>query len=324
MPTILALFDDLRPAHLAELLPAGWRFVTKAEALAKGEVDVMVLDGRHNSDRDLYDVRAGLKSRIDCPQLTNKVELHELVAGEDITPCAWTITRWNNGGARIVDHRPHMWRPEGGWKGQGIAVVTDQDELDARRRDLDDDDRAVLTEYITHPLLLEGRKLNVRLYLIVATHRRGAAVLKRGLIGVGRSPYQRARWTDMRVHDSRTLIHADYRFPEDYPGDAAAFYARALALFDEVVRRARPHAKAYPESKHGFEVLGCDLMVDAQTDQVYLIEVNHKPGHEQLNPRNQDALSRVVCEGIVQFALALPTRAPPGYDRVGVVDSAEK
>lgn len=329
MPTILALFDDLNPEDLSRLLPPEWRFVTVDQVLQAGRVDVLVLDGRHNSDKRLYGIKTGLKSRVVCPQLTNKIELHELVQGEEITPSSWTITRWDAGGARIADHRPHMWRPEGGWKGKGVAVITTQEELDRRRRNLEgydleeeeDYDRAVLSEYITHPLLLDGRKLNVRLYLIVATHRRGAALLHRGLIGVAKDPYVCGKFDNMRIHDSRTLIHRDYRFPDDYPGGALAaadFFEQAKDLFGEVVRRAS--IRSYDESAHGFEVLGCDLMVDVRNaPRVYLIEINHKPGHQQLDPRNQQWLSRVVTEGMVQFGMGIST---PGishqYARVGM------
>lgn len=325
MPSILILFQDLNPDHLASLLPHGWRFLSLEEAMRAGWADVIVLDGRFNSDKRLYTIKSALKSRIYCPQLTNKVELHELVRGNEITPPSWTISRWDTQGFTMQDHRPHIWRPEHGWKGQGVQVITTQEELDRLRMGLDDDlnedeSRAVLSEYITHPLLLEGRKLNVRLYLIVATHRRGAALLKRGLIGVGREPYVCGKFENMAIHDSRTLVHRDYRFPDDFPGGADAanqFFKQAEEIFDDVIQRVAP--KSYGESKYGFEVLGCDLMMDVEASRVRLIEMNHKPGHQQLLPQNQEWLSRVVCEGIAQFALSLPTPSVAHqYTRVGI------
>lgn len=328
MPTIHVAVEDLNPWHLARFLdPTKWCYLSRSDVLTRGQVDVLVLDGRYNWDRELGEVKTSLKSRINCKCLTNKVLLHEMLRNTGTTPESWTITRWSDEGVYVDPAKKYMWRPQGGWKGQGIGVVTSKQDLDERRCDLDDaqDDangRAVLSEYIEHPLLLEGRKMSVRLYCIVATHRRGAALLKRGLLGVAREPYVQGKWDRMEVHDARTLIHRDYRFPEDFPGGEKAaqlFWCKAKCVFDEVMRLGRHQARTYRESKQGFEVLGCDLMVDARTNDVYLIEMNHKPGHKQLDPAMQDRLSSVVMAGVAQFVLDVATPGvDPVYERVGV------
>eukprot|EP00038_Savillea_parva_P031735 m.89953 g.89953 ORF g.89953 m.89953 type:complete len:154 (+) comp9833_c0_seq3:762-1223(+) len=129
------------------------------------------------------------------------------------------------------------------------------------------------------------------------------------MIGVAPSPYVKGAWGDMTVHDSRTLKIKDYRFPRDYPGgpDAAeTFLGRAADVLTEVSRHTLHKVKSYSESDDGFELLGCDFMVDASTGRVWLIEINFKPGHQQLAPHEQDSLSQVVLSGIVHYVLRYP------------------
>jgi hypothetical protein len=63
---------------------------------------------------------------------------------------------------------------------------------------------------------------------------------------------------------------------------------------------------SYSESDNAFEMLGCDFMVDAATGKVWLIEINFKPGHQQLAQAEQDTLSMVVLSGIHQYVLGYP------------------
>lgn len=53
-------------------------------------------------------------------------------------------------------------------------------------------------------------------------------------------------------------------------------------------------------------MLGCDFMVDADTGRVWLIEINFKPGHQQLVSHEQDSLSMVVLGGIYEYVLGYP------------------
>jgi len=333
--TILALLDeDLRPEYLSRLLsPAEWRFTSRDAVIAAGRVDVLILGGRYRDDPELRDVEVGLRSCVGCAVLGDKTRLHELLHHTGATPESWTITRWDTKGVWVDG--PHMWRPEGRRYGRGIAIITTQEELDTRRRndlesdgpgscDLDGPDepdvsRAVLTTYIEQPLLLENHKMVVRLYCIVASHRRGAALVRRGVIGTARKPYQRGRWDDMDIHDARTLVHRDHRFPDGYPADAKTFWAKAVGVFDETIRRARPQIVACPHSKQGFEVLACDLMVDAETDDVYLLEMNRGAGHRQINAELHRWVSEGVLTSVAQFAMGLRTRGvPDAYVRVGL------
>jgi hypothetical protein len=89
------------------------------------------VDGKHNFDKRLYNLRSGLKSRIDAARITNKVDLHahlRVHAPELVPPC-WIVSAQSLGGAVVADGDPHMWRPEGGWKGDGVIVITSQKQL---------------------------------------------------------------------------------------------------------------------------------------------------------------------------------------------------
>lgn len=57
------------------------------------KVDLIVVDGKHNGDKRLYDLRCGLKSRIDANIITNKIDLHALLktCAPEIIPSCWVI-----------------------------------------------------------------------------------------------------------------------------------------------------------------------------------------------------------------------------------------
>lgn len=95
---------------------------------------------------------------------------------------------------------PHIWRPEGGWKGDGVMVITSQEQLLKAQDSLRPKyargrvPRAVLSRYLENPLILDDRKLNVRLYYVLVVEGQGdqkrtrAALLREGMIGVAPKP----------------------------------------------------------------------------------------------------------------------------------------
>ena len=131
--------------------------------------------------------------------ITDKIKLHAHLSqhAPNLIPSCWIITRDSLGGAQLAEGQPHIWRPEFGWKGDGVVVITSQQQLIRAQRQLfprgtrgRKPTAAVVSTYLDNPLLLDGRKLNVRLYFVVVVEggRARAAVLRNGMIGVAPSP----------------------------------------------------------------------------------------------------------------------------------------
>lgn len=323
--TVLAMFEDLREERLKAMLePGRWRFVSVEEAVRTRYVDLVIVDGKHNYDRRLYHIKSRLKSRVDAELIANKLELHMHLAKFPDTRgliCESQLVTVDDAApqVRVVDGEPWIWRPEGGWGGDGCAVYCTQEQVDAAQQALREaaaaqrraPRRALLSRYIEDPLLVKGLKMNIRLYYVVvveADGRRRAGLSREGMIGSSRKPYINSResYGDMSIHDSRTLMKEDLNFPRDYPGDAEVFLDKASRVLASVSRHTLAHVKGYSESQVGFEVFGLDLMEDT-AGRVYLIEINHKPGHKRIDEGAEwDWLSDVVFRGVCEFVLGQP------------------
>lgn len=329
--TVLAMLEHMRVHHLEQMLvPFGWEFVSCEEAFASRRVDLVVLDGVHNSDNHVWKIRSRMKSRIDAEIITNKVELHLLLTrmAPHIIPETYLATSkgfdaavWGSDAAHGGGGAPWIWRPEGKFEGEGIFIFRSRQEADvglAALKPTDSQDRqdrrprrAILSRYIQNPVLYHGRKVHLRLYFIVVCERGGvrAAVLRDGRVGTAGGAYRTGEYGDMQIHDSGCRVE-DLRFPGDYPEcegqpSAAQVFSKSCDIFTEVMRHTHTSVKSYSESDEGFEVLGADLMVDTD-GRVWLIEINYKPGHRGSTAEYQDWLSTTVLTGITRFALKVP------------------
>lgn len=72
------------------------------------KVDLIVVDGNHNADKRLYNLRCGSKSRIDANVITNKIELHLLLreCAPELIPQCWIVTKQGLGGAQVSANLP--------------------------------------------------------------------------------------------------------------------------------------------------------------------------------------------------------------------------
>jgi hypothetical protein len=164
--------------------------------------------------------------------------------------------------------------------GKDIFIVTDNAGLDRAQRALRRYPSAVACDYIDNPLLWEGRKFHLRMYLLIVA---GPVVSfsydfwGRGKVLTAAKPYTPGRnFGDKGIHDT----HADSTprnlwFPEDYPlgkERAAVVLEKMKKIASAVAEVMRGKAKPYDESDNAFEVFGCDFLV-TRDENVILLEV---------------------------------------------------
>jgi hypothetical protein len=215
---------------------------------------------------------------------------------------------------RLPDQGVWIWRPEGGWSGKGVVVVPDQRSLDrAWEQHVRSGKRALLSRYITDPMLMPGGfKFHVRLHLLVVVTPQGkrVALYRRGEIVRSGQPFVLQEYGLDKIHDTHMRYNQPRAFPEDFPGGeeaAAAFHTRVHGIFQRVCALALPNVRSYAESDGGFEIYGCDLMLDRE-GRIYLIEVNLKPLflHPHGEPDRVVRLSRHLFGGLAEYVLNDP------------------
>ena len=329
-PTFLVLTTQLDGDVLEEVLStAGWRDISVREAQRNG-VDCFVVGGQYNSDRRLWKIRAGVKSRLQIPMLTNKALLHETLiadpARRDFVCETHIVPAESASPPKIPGPGVWIWRPGDGWSGKGIYVFSTQDELDKIWRQYAAAPRApaLISKYIENPLLIdidgEGHKMHLRLYFLVAVIPKGveapegrrAALISEGVIINAIKPYEAADFQNKDIHDTHADGSRGNRFPHDYPGGpdkAAAMFDKAAEMMGSVAELALPTAAPYGESKGGFEILAVDFMVD-EGDRLWLIEINDRVGFDGL-PEASDGTdlrsrrSRFIFQSVAEFVLGV-------------------
>lgn len=149
----------------------------------------------------------------------------------------------------------------------------------------------VVQRYVDRPLLFRGRKLQLRLYVVV-TGDLSVWVYRHGLIQVCNKPFVGAEEEgelaaadfDSEVHITNVCRNKDNAalFLAEQPTDVAVRYpvvfAHAKRVLADMVRAARPYL-ARQRSAHHFEYMGVDFIADAETGYSWLIECNLPPNN---------------------------------------------
>ena len=147
---------------------------------------------------------------------------------------------------------------------------------------------AVASEYITNPLLIDGKKFHLRILFLLS--------VISGITKCSVFPIYRVRTAEHLYKNDDYLndkIHLTgghhttqlYHFPEDFKkyGYDIDTIEKNLNACNKTIAMAMTMAnvKNYPESYAGYHLYGADIMI---TDDYhpYLLEINSKPGYTQM------------------------------------------
>ena len=184
-------------------------------------------------------------------------------------------------------NKVYIIRPTGpkAFAGKNIFVVTNDKELEEARIELlKKFSNVIVSEYIQNPLLYEGRKFHLRMYILINSDATWS-FWERGKAMTAKLPYIKDDWTNKEIHDSHgETTPTDIYFPEDIlPKDKYKHvYQQMHIILSAVAKIIKPHVKCYEESKYCCEVFGIDFML---TDDytVKLIEINAEAGYGAKN-----------------------------------------
>lgn len=309
--TYLYVGDQLEDADVARYLP-GWRRITH---ITPGmHVDLIIGAGAAMASGKLYSVGATMKHRLQIKDLTDKVLLHEHLAklAPDTIPATFHIEPTST----IPDGSAWIIRAGWGYDGQAVRIATTTAEMRAICQEFDEKNPKrnrkattgiVATQYIRNPLLLNGRKFNVRVMMVAVVHSPAAVarglprkviyMLRKSNITTAVLPYVDSDFTNPDIHITHSAKPTDpvrYYFDEGYPGDANAAMDRMQALLSKAVSPLLDRVECFPESPAGYEILGADIVFD-DTERPYLIEINDIPGIAWL---------KLIGKGVAEYSTA--------------------
>jgi hypothetical protein len=219
----------------------------------------------------------------------------------------------------------YIMKPNAGCQGKGIVITRDPLEAVA------EPEAFVVQEYIMNPLLIEGKKFDLRVYILVTSVRHFSAfIFNDGLVRMCAEPYVKPNDENMAntcVHLTNYAVNKhsdqfvfntdgersdvgnkrDFRWFNEWLSsqghDVAALWERieymtvktliaALAQMTHVYNSCFPHGN---EGYTCFELLGLDVMIDENL-KPWLLEVNHTPSFTCDTPLDKRIKSTLIRE----------------------------
>ncbi len=174
----------------------------------------------------------------------------------------------------------------GACAGVGVTVVTNDRELEEARFTLSKRFKnIIISEYIQNPLLYEGRKFHLRMFILINSEPFSWSFWNRGKAMTAKLAYKKGDWTNKEIHDSHgETTPKDIYFPEDIlPKDKYNHvYQQIELILGAVAEIVKPNTRCYEESEYCCEIFGIDFMI---TDDyiVKLIEINAEAGYGSKN-----------------------------------------
>lgn len=224
-------------------------------------------------------------------------------------------------------------KPVGLSRGRGISLVADIEDVTYA-------EPVVVQEYLSRPLLLEGHKFDLRLYVLVTSFSPlEAFIYRRGFARLATRPFSLNKTSDKFVHLTNASV-------QKRAACGGAVYPLRFASVDEaggtkcsleyVWQRLRETSKAdldvdqiwrdicmlvlkslvcveddIPHQPNSFEVFGYDVLIDADL-RPWLLEVNASPSMAR-----ESNLDCVIKEAMIRDTVALVD--PLRYDRAALV-----
>ena len=237
---------------------------------------------------------------------------------------AWSEGTLMGGGAFIV-------KPLNSSRGRGIHICNDIDEIEP-------DAKVLVQEYIHRPLLLQERKFDLRIYVLVTSFEPlRAYTYDQGLCRFATQPYappsaddvgsRSAHLTNYSInkHDKTYIANEDaeedgvghkwslaacYRALSEKGIDVAALRKRVDALLAKTLIAAQPHVsqkygQLFRRRNACFELFGFDVMLDADV-KPWLIEVNVSPDLASTSPLDRQLKGTLAADTLHLVGVKAP------------------
>jgi len=166
-------------------------------------------------------------------------------------------------------------------KQQGVRVFFDAIEYYKAKKELNIKNDAIISEYITNPKTIEGKKINIRLFVILSIESgiKRCYIHDEITIATALKPYIASDWLNPEIHISGgKYTNKYYKWPQDIyghegmPNDVKHNFvefkktlAMGIALTDMSI---------YHEFFIGYKVFAVDAMI-TENNQFFILEVNN-------------------------------------------------
>lgn len=274
--------DLFTPEYIRKYLPTDkWTYIPLKQAITMKEVDfVFVISMPSHRPKKSLEINTRLRYRLAADEITDKVKFHQHMAGLHPGHIARSFEMHSM--SRMPQDYP-VWivRANWGWKGAANAIVDNTEDLRVAYKKLAKDDRSrvLMSEYITNPLLRDGRKFHARIVIIAGVIITAEAIRKTAVmlplveLIIAAKTYSTDNYTDTSVHD--THYGPEARHEILVPSEQ--LYGDTVDCMKRVFADLMPLIDKYPESPAAYDVFGVDIIY-LQNGTPVIMEINKLPG----------------------------------------------
>lgn len=224
---------------------------------------------------------------------------------------------------------PWLLKPGNNSRGRGITIYDDFDAIQSElnRPAATFNNQEILQRYITNPLLLQGRKSELRIYwVILSTNPVVAYLYRTGTVRLTTKDFVLGKFDDKAIHltntyqqkkqasyDPSQTLKWSFNDLDDYLFTAGKTNSRAFTS-ERLIPELQSHlgiileatqdelARNLPKTGHCFALLGADVILDDDL-KIYITEIQEGPGlsfddpiKEKLIPQMLSDLTQLICE----------------------------
>jgi D-alanine-D-alanine ligase-like ATP-grasp enzyme len=199
----------------------------------------------------------------------------------------------------------------GAFSGRDIYIVNNLKELTNAVGNLKKYEKVLISEYITNPLLLEGKKFHVRIYFMITLIKRlfATRIFDFYEIFTADKKYKQTDWIDKDIHDTHARGNTEELiFPMDITNSKMRDNFKnkyipkikdCLTIVSKIIDGKINH---YSQTENAFEIFGCDFLI-TETGQVILMEINDRVGYNCQTTKTTIRLSQLFFNEIIKYIL---------------------
>ena len=202
---------------------------------------------------------------------------------------------------------------KGAYSGKDIYIVNNRKKLEKAIINTKKYANVIISEYIENPLLFHGKKFHLRIYYLIGiiNNKFINYVMDFYKILTAQLRYKKGEYDDKMIHDTHfETTLKDYIYPIAIDKEDTNFYNNINTTYMPKIKECLKMISAYikdeitiyPETINGFEVFGCDFMIDTN-GKIYLLEINDKVGYKCKNIKTTYDFSKIYFNKIINLII---------------------
>ena len=218
----------------------------------------------------------------------------------------------------------------GAWSGHDIVVMSAKEPSSIKEayKLVGKYENVIASEYITKPLLWEGKKMHLRSFLLVSVINGVYATYFFDFYRIyhAKLPFINADYNNKEIHDTHLKSTSRNIFgPDDIedPDLRSKFIDIVNPKIHDcmlyISKLLEGNAIPYSNSKNAFEIFGCDIMIRRDSYDIVLMEINEHTGLElKKEPVKIEEFSRRYFDNINDMVInpairGIPAKSKPIY-----------